>query len=471
MNDDTRSSDPTDIPGVAPPEGSSIEILEESAERLVLFIPAGPKRGRELGCFGVMWTTITAIITAGFASGIGQPGGPGAAQLLFLVPFWLAGLLVLYFSLKMRHTRTLLLVEPARAVLQQTFFGRTKTRETTLAPGEPAMLVESYRQNKVPVDAVCLKGDPRPLKFATALETGEKAWIVDRLNAFLGVAPADDPSAAPVPTWFLPETCTSCGVALPSSTAGLQELACPLCGVINKGKMRLIESGPSDTRSAAGEFPSDRVTIDDQTPDVLEFHMRVFENAAMRRGSAVTFALVALVWNSIIGTFVWATLFSAKFNAGSFLTLAFLLPFVAIGLAIAGAAVFIAAGRLRVRLDRETLTASWGVGPLSYSKSFATESITHVTVQNSPLAVKNERPRSRPEDTRTAIVWSGDRWIPITLMQGVNDCRHVAELTRQQLNEMGFVVADRRTPVATDVAEEDEETDDFGADDARPSHS
>jgi hypothetical protein len=464
MNDETPPLQSPPSVGAPPPQGSTIEILEESPERLVLFIPAGPKRGWELGCFGLIWTTIISIITAALVHGLGKPGGPGPGVLLFLTPFWLVGLLMLYFSLKMRHTRTLVLVEPARAVLQQTFFGRTTTRETTLAPGEPAHLVESYRQNDVPVDAVCLKGDPRPLKFATPLENNEKAWIVDRINAFLQVAPtADlgDPLAGPMPTWILPEKCTSCGGALPPSTDRLPEVACPFCGVTNKAEMQLVQTGPSDTHSAVGEFPSDRVTVFEQSPDVLEFGMRVFESGGMRRGAALTFGIFALLWNGFVGAFVWATFFGARFNAGSLIMLVFILPFLAVGLAIAGAALFIWSGRLLVHLDRDALSASWGVGPLRYSKSFPTETITHVTVENSPMAVKNQRPRSRAEDTRTAIVWATERWIPITMLQGVNDCRHVAELVRRQLERMGFVVADRRTPVVIDVPlEDDDENED-----------
>jgi hypothetical protein len=159
MHDEHWNEDPPPTEGVVPPAGSTIEVVERNAERLVLFIPASPRRGRELGCFTMLWLLIVSIITAALANGVRQPGGPAPSQLFFLVPFWLVGLTMLYFSLRMRHTRTLVLVELGRAVLQQTFLGRTKTRETALTPGEPAILVESYRQNDVPVDAVCLKGN------------------------------------------------------------------------------------------------------------------------------------------------------------------------------------------------------------------------------------------------------------------------------------------------------------------------
>jgi predicted RNA-binding Zn-ribbon protein involved in translation (DUF1610 family) len=450
-----------------PPEGSTIEILEESVERLVLFMPATRKRGWELGCFGLIWTTIVSIITAAMVHGLRQPGGPEPVALLFLVPFWLVGLLILFISLKMRHTRTLVLIEPGRAVLQTTFFGRTKTRETALTAGEPATLVESYRQNDVPVDAVCLKGASGPLKFGTPLEASEKTWIVDRINAFLGVTVAghgDDPLTGLMPTWVAPVRCSSCGSDLSTVETVGEEAVCPFCGEVTKAEMRLVRTGPSDTQSPAGEFPADRVAIVEQTPDVLEFRMPVFESKGMRRGAATALGLFAVFWNSIVGVFVWGAVFGARFNAGTLFLLVFLIPFVAVGLAVVVVAVFIAAGRLKVTLDRDRLRASWGVGPIRYRKSFPTETITHVTVENSPMAVKSQRPRSQTEDTRMALVWAGERWIPITMLQGVNDCRHVAELVRRQLAQMGFRVSDRRIPAiqpsGTDELDEDEDEDD-----------
>jgi hypothetical protein len=80
------------------------------------------------------------------------------------------------------------------------------------------------------------------------------------------------------------------------------------------------------------------------------------------------------------------------------------------------------------------------------------------------MAVKSQRPRTKTEDTRTALVWASERWIPVTMLQGVNDCRHVAGIVRQQLSDMGFQVADRRVPVvveSTDIDDDDEDEDDL----------
>jgi hypothetical protein len=445
-----------------PPTESTIEVLEASSDRLVLFIPAGAKRGRELGCFGLIWTTIISIITAAMVNGLRQANAPDPKVFLFLTPFWLVGLLMLYFALRMRHTRTLVLVESTRAVLQTTFFGRTKTRETTLLPGERATLVEAYRQNDVPVDSVCLKGSPRALKFGTALEAGEKAWIVDRINAFLGVSLQADAGTVggPMPIWVLPPKCSSCGGSLGPQPEGAHAATCPFCGAVTKAEMTLVQTAPSDVERAVGEFPSERVTIVEQSPERLEFGMPVLDNGAARRGGALVLGVFALFWNVIVGVFVWGIVFGSRFNVGSLLMLVFVLPFLGVGLAIAVAAVFILAGRLRVRLDRDRLQAAWGVGPLRYSRDFLTEAITHVTVENSPMAAKTQRPRTQAEDTRMAIVWSEARWIPITMLQGVNDCRHVAEMVRRQLSDMGFHVADHRTPAVATSGILDEDVDD-----------
>ncbi len=437
------------------PEGSTIEVVEATASRLVLFIPAGAKRGRELGCFGLIWTTMLTVITAAFANGVGQPGGPGATALLFLVPFWLAGLGMLYFALRMRHTRTLLLVDPSRAVLQQTFLGRTRTREAELTPGDGATLVESYRQNDVPVDAVCLKGTPASLRFGTPLEPREKAWLVDRINRFLGVSSSgeSDFAGGAMPMTVAPTVCRSCGGELPDAgddDARELSVACPFCGEVNSPLMTFLPTAPSDTRPATGPFPDDQITIAVQMSDELSFSMPVFENSALRRGAAGVFLIFSVVWNSIVAGFVWNIVAGGRFDIGSIFMLLFLAPFVAIGAATLWGTLFIVSGRLRVHLDRQRLRASWSVAGLGYSRSLPTDDITHVTVENSPMATKNDRGPSRSEpDTRMAIVWAGERWIPVTMLQGVNDCRHVAELVRRQLREMGFRVADQRMPVST----------------------
>src|SRR5262249_29635861 len=153
-----------------------------------------------------------------------------------------------------------------------------------------------------------------------------------------------DPLAGPMPTWVLPEKCAACGGTLPPHEGEAQEQTCPFCGEITKAEMKLVQTGPSDTQSAVGEFPSDRVTIVEQTLDGLEFGMPVFESGAMRRGAALAFGVFALFWNGIVGTFIWAILFGTKFRAGSLFMLIFVLPFIAVGLAILGAAVFILAG-------------------------------------------------------------------------------------------------------------------------------
>jgi hypothetical protein len=308
------------------------------------------------------------------------------------------------------------------------------------------------------------QGEPRPLKFATPLTDGEKSWIVDRINEFLGVQAedGDNPTSGLMPEVVMPETCTECGGALEQGDS--EEIICPACGHVNQGRTQLVRTGPSDTQPATGEFPADHVTIVDQSPERLEFSMRVFENSKMRRGAGLVFGMVALFWNSFVATFVWAIFFGAQFNPGSLIMLVFLLPFLAVGLALAAVTVFILFGRLRVVLDRDELRASWGAGRLRYSKAFTTEAITHVTVENSPLAVKNaSRGRSRPEtDTRVALVWAGENWIPVTMLQGVNDSRHVAELVRRQLADLGMRVEDRRAPpvVVEDVDEDEDEEDD-----------
>ncbi|HTI51781.1 MAG TPA: hypothetical protein VL475_12540, partial [Planctomycetaceae bacterium] len=182
---------------VPAPTGSRIRIVESTAERLVLFIPAGGKNSGGLGCFALIWNLFMGVFTTlwifGTVRGVKQDAPP---PLLVIVPFfglfWAIGLGMAWFWLKARFERTFLLLDHERIVVQRVLFGRKRLEETILGTASRAALVESYQQNERPVDRVEVTGAGGAAKFGTVLSDEEKDWLVDRINEFLGVRPDDD---------------------------------------------------------------------------------------------------------------------------------------------------------------------------------------------------------------------------------------------------------------------------------------
>ncbi len=222
------------------------------------FFPLFRGAGRELGCFAIIWLGILSIITTAFGAAILQkPGQVELLPLLFSDPVLAGRLTMLYFCLRMRYLRTIVLIDPQRAVLQETLFGRTKTRECELATGQPAKLVESYRQNDVPVDAVAIPGIPRPLKFRHGADGHGKVLDRCHLQRLPGAhsAPADLPEGVSA-TYVLPDNCQKCGgVLVAPEDPSVLEVTCDFCGTVNQAAVQSSSTAGSDTLAPTGDFP------------------------------------------------------------------------------------------------------------------------------------------------------------------------------------------------------------------------
>lgn len=174
----------------AVPDKSKIRVVEATGDRLVLFIPGGGKQAAGIGCFAVFWNGFMTIFTPLMVAGLLKDDAGNAPSLWFVVPFlslfWIIGLGMAYFWVKIKYERTLLLVDRERVAVQKTLLNRKKLVETALADDAKAELVESYQQNDVPVYRIEIRGTPAPARFGTALADEEKDWLVDRVNEFLG---------------------------------------------------------------------------------------------------------------------------------------------------------------------------------------------------------------------------------------------------------------------------------------------
>ncbi|MGE3316905.1 MAG: hypothetical protein AB7O26_17450, partial [Planctomycetaceae bacterium] len=117
------------------PPGSRIQIVESTGERRVFFLPAGGKTGG-IGFFAVVWNGFMLVFTTAMAAGFKQKGGdaPIVVLILFLALFWSVGLGFVYVWVRMRFTRTFLLLEREQFVVQRILFGKKKITETYIGP-------------------------------------------------------------------------------------------------------------------------------------------------------------------------------------------------------------------------------------------------------------------------------------------------------------------------------------------------
>ncbi|MFN0196325.1 MAG: hypothetical protein ACKVT0_06250, partial [Planctomycetaceae bacterium] len=170
------------------PADSRVTILTPEPGQLLLQIPPG-KSGTawSLLIFAFIWNAIVLTIASVFFLAQQQNQAPAP---WFLIPFFgiflLVGLIVLYAGVSMKFTRTMLLLEPGRAVMQKIIFNRKSIREITLSEDARASLVESYSQNDSPIYAVSIVSGSDSLKFGTSLTPAEKDRLVAIINAHFG---------------------------------------------------------------------------------------------------------------------------------------------------------------------------------------------------------------------------------------------------------------------------------------------
>jgi hypothetical protein len=172
------------------PPSSRVQIVESGENRQVIFIPEGGTRSKSIGLFALMWNSIVGIVSTVILIFGGGKDMPLHFVIPFLSLFWIIGLGLLYWWLKTRFTRTTLLLEPERIVIQRIFLGRKSITETSLKPDSHATFLVAYEENGVPVYTIAIEGIDRTAKFGTRLSREEKEWFVEIINSFLNVSPS-----------------------------------------------------------------------------------------------------------------------------------------------------------------------------------------------------------------------------------------------------------------------------------------
>jgi hypothetical protein len=433
------SGDRSSLPTL--PDKSRIEIVEASAERLVLHVPPGGEQTGGIGCFALAWNGFMCVFTPPWFFAMKGGNGP---PLYFIVPFlmvfWGVGLGMAFAWLRMKKLRTYVLIEPDRVVLQKDFLGRKSTQETPLTEGSRASLVESYQVNDRSVYAVTVRGQDRTVKFGTQLSEPEKAWLVEAINGFLTT---DD-------VRLVPAFCSACGERLPQGgkTAPTEKANCPACGAevatidaAHQGKTPAVPRVlPEDI---AGDSP---IRIEEAGIDRLRFSLPLLPDGGVRTWLPVVIGLVGIVW----GGFAAYQLFE---RIGGNVDGVFEWVFVAINgvFVLPGVALFVAAwvlrrGRIRVSIDHDWLAIRWGLGPAAYQKRLVTVSIERVRLSRN--MEKTHRGLARPErnvqageDVFVAAVEVGETALPLTTFHPLDIARQAAGLVKTHLEGLGVRLA------------------------------
>lgn len=159
-------------------------------------IPAHGKFGFLL-FFGVLWTLLTAVVSGGFLLAIltgGEIKGnmPKWALIPFFGVFWAIGLIFLYFGVRQKWMSYRLTVGHGELVLSREMFGRSKEKRLPLSDITGIEQKEFYQQNYEPVFGIEIKAARGKLRFGSALDAGEKAWLVaDLREAVFGLVQPD----------------------------------------------------------------------------------------------------------------------------------------------------------------------------------------------------------------------------------------------------------------------------------------
>ena len=451
-----------DFPIRVPPLDSRIEIIEAANDRLMLSIPPGGKRSRSLGCFALIWTSISVVVLVAMLFVVMQEKQrfPVAAA---LIPggFVLIGIVMTVIWIRMKFTRGYLFLEPERAVMQTILFNKKKNAEVQLNESSRAKLVESYSENDVPVYRIELGGFGKTISFGTAWDRPAKDWYVEAVNSFLAWHHNNYPSNSiegDANTESNPsdreakivQNCPACEqrtelITEAGSSVSTGDCRCQQCGcrlIVDAGKisealpLQLIS--PDELR-ADTPFQIEKTGVKEW---LLTVKMNQSKDAATGGGCLL---VIGIMWEGFVLFWSWGAAQAPGFF--KYVMLCFSLPFHVVGIAMLALGLYAFFGRFRLLLGRDESWGRWSLGPIRYTKRFRAESVTEVKLVHGALLKsaknrsRNDRASSQSEEFSCILMAAGKK-IPVTHGNSSEESRLAAGLVRYCLDDLGIRLQD-----------------------------
>ncbi|MDA0832789.1 MAG: hypothetical protein O2955_07030 [Planctomycetota bacterium] len=404
------------------PAGSRIVVLAPDPGQLVLQIPPG-KSGAAgfLLFFAIFWNGIVLAVASGFLFAGGQNQN---VELWLLIPFFgiffLVGLIVLIFGISLKYTRTMLLLETGRAVMQKTLFRYQSLKEITLSAGARAELVESYRQNDQPVYAVAIVSGDESLKFGTSLSDAEKEALLKIINEHVGYKQLETPSG---------------------SVPGLRQET-----------IDAVEISPEELS------PGSLLTVTENRADELVFSFPLIPSS--------TFKMVLKLVTTVMGLFatgmlIFLAVVVGNVAAGQDFPILFLIPLGVMFFLPFVFAFLISRLNVTIGINREHVVQQITSGPFRRRKTWSSSAVTGVTIRSHDMRSHTGSKRHR-RNRSNAASWSfcsldigrQSNWLAFGPVHPF--CHEVAGLVRYQLLQLGIPLIDDR---GGDSSIENESTD------------
>ncbi|MEA5449390.1 serine/threonine-protein kinase [Leptolyngbya sp. CCNP1308] len=164
-----------------PPAGTRVRV-QRSPSELNIEIPPPGLRGETvgIGLFGLFWNGFVLVWTIGAVT-----GGGSLWFGLIAIPFWFVGFGMIGGVANALLAHVHLRVDRQRFSLTHRILGRTRRIEGYTADLVKVELQTAYTQNDRPVQTIALLEGINQHKFGTPLQTVEKVWLVDEIEAFI----------------------------------------------------------------------------------------------------------------------------------------------------------------------------------------------------------------------------------------------------------------------------------------------
>ncbi len=414
-----------------------VEIVERTADRLVVHLPPNASGGGGLGCFAFVWNAFMAVFsTIMYFAMFKAKGQIEVFPVVFVAVFWMVGIGLMIGWVRMRFMRLYLLLEKDRLVTQRKLF-RTTNRELLLSPTSKAVLTESYSVNDVPVHAVTVHGEGRQESFGTGLTPTDKEYLARTINDFLGV------ETEPLFPSTSDTVCSGCGVSITPSEVGATDarVLCDACQTQSENSGSRTLWPP--LRAGGSEELPEGLEVDESDPARVYIRYPLFPPSRFI-GIVRTLGLVFLtVWAGGVVFFLAQSLMKGPVGFGTIKVIFVALMFLTPALFIGSLVMAFAQGKLLISIASDLVTMRWGWGPVAIQKRFPPETITDCRIMrgmSSPSSASPSRTAASPMPF--AAIQAGGTPYPLITFHGIEYGQKVIRLVRTYLEQ----VTGRRLP-------------------------